>query len=68
VASVSTDAPGAEQSSVDAVPLDPDDPNSLRYVVLIVHGGREEPQTFRFLGAGGELLDSRAIDLNEVGG
>jgi len=35
---------------------------------MIVHGGKEQPQTFRFLDAQGEVLDTRALNLNEVGG
>lgn len=35
---------------------------------MIVHGGEEEPQTFRFLDAGGEVLETRSLNLNEVGG
>jgi hypothetical protein len=68
VATVETDATGAEHPSVEALPLDPDDPAGLRYVVMIIHGGRDEPQTFRFLGADGQVLETRSVDLNEVGG
>jgi hypothetical protein len=68
VASVETDASGAEHAQVEARPLDPDDPFSLRYALLTIHGGREEPQTFRFLDAQGEVLDTRSLNLNEVGG
>jgi hypothetical protein len=68
VASVATDAPGAEHATVEAQPFDPGDPMSLRYAVMIVHGGKEQPQTFRFLDAQGEVLDTRTLNLNEVGG
>jgi hypothetical protein len=68
VASVETDASGAEHAQVEARPIDPDDPFSLRYALLTIHGGREAPQTFRFLDAQGEVLDTRSLNLNEVGG
>jgi hypothetical protein len=68
VAAVGTDAPGAEHATVETQPIDPTRPDSLRYAVLIVHGDRDEPQTFRLLGAGGEELYTTEFDLNEVGG
>jgi hypothetical protein len=68
VAAVATDAPGAEQATVETQPADPANPDGLRYAVLIVRGGRDEPQTFRLLGAGGEELSRTERDLNEVGG
>jgi hypothetical protein len=68
VASVETEAARAEHARVEAQPFDPADPMSQRYAVMIVHGGRGEPQTFRLLDAQGEVLDTRSFNLNEVGG
>ena len=54
--------------SVETQPLDPADPDGLRSAVMIVHGGRNVPQIFRFRGARNVELFSSEIDLNVVGG
>jgi hypothetical protein len=41
---------------------------SLRYAVMIVHGVRDEPLTFRLLDARGEVLDTRCFSPYEFGG
>jgi hypothetical protein len=68
VAALSTEAPGAEQALVESQPVDPSDPAGPRYAVMIVHGDREAPQTFRLLDADGQVLHEAVFDLNDVGG
>ena len=67
VTTVTIDPIYGVELSVDTQPVDPADPDGLRYVVMIVHGGRDVPQIFRFR-AGNRELSTTEIDLSVVGG